>query len=179
MYIYLVQNQINGKMYVGQTIGNVKYRWSDHKCPSEKKHKSYLRNAIRKHGPDCFIVSTTDTATSISELNAKEIYWIKKLNTIAPCGYNLEHGGKNSKASDVARARMSMAQKARFRDPIQRANLRNLGLAYAGQTRASAFVGGWTSQRLCADDLGVQYQNLNKALKGLRRAANGYTFSYS
>lgn len=208
MYIYLIQNKLDGKCYVGQTIGNVKYRWSEHKCMSAKKCKSYLRNAIRKHGEDAFTVTTIDTARSTDELNERERYWIETLRACVPHGYNIEIGGKSGPiVSDASKRNMSEAQKLRFQDPAQRANSREYArrgrerivALYTGVKRPhlrmkislslgakpfhvfkkdGTYVGEWVNQRICSDDLKVPYQNLNKALKGLRITASGYKFKY-
>lgn len=93
MVIYLVTNKINGKKYVGQTIRPLSERWKDH-CRA--KDKNYFHNAIRKYGADNFTREVIDTAETVEELDEKEIYWIAKLNTLFPNGYNLKEGGNVS-----------------------------------------------------------------------------------
>lgn len=89
--IYLVTNKITGEMYVGQTIKTLKQRWSVH-CAKSRCRK--LSMAIEKYGKDQFYIDQIDLAKTISELNMKEIYWIQKLNTLSPNGYNLQTGSK-------------------------------------------------------------------------------------
>lgn len=90
MVIYLVTNKVNGKKYVGQTIRPVLERWRDH-CRLDKGN--YFHRAIQKYGSDNFEIQIIDTATSGEELDEKEIYWIQKLNTLVPRGYNIKPGG--------------------------------------------------------------------------------------
>jgi hypothetical protein len=93
LIIYLATNNINGKRYIGQTIRPLSERWKDH-C--RVKDKNYFHNAIRKYGKENFTLEIIDTANSTKELDNKEIYWINKLNTLFPHGYNLKQGGSVS-----------------------------------------------------------------------------------
>lgn len=95
-YIYKIVNKINGNAYVGQTICDIKKRFREHKHASLTE-STYLYNAMRKYGRDNFTIEQIDTANSIDELNNKEIYWIKKLNTKTPNGYNITDGGSGVK----------------------------------------------------------------------------------
>ena len=56
---------------------------------------TYFARAIRKYGPDNFIIEEIDTAQTKEELNEKEIYWIDFYNSNSPdIGYNMTHGGE-------------------------------------------------------------------------------------
>ena len=107
MVIYLITNKINGKRYVGQTIRPLSERWKDH-CRANDNN--YFHNAIRKYGKENFELKIIDAATNGLELDAKEIYWINKLNTLFPHGYNLKQGGNVSmrgrKGIDNPKARL-------------------------------------------------------------------------
>lgn len=94
--IYKIVNKLNGKTYVGQTISTISHRFSQHKKASTK-YNTYLYNAIKKYGIDNFKIEQIDTASSLEELNNKEIYWIKTLNTKYPNGYNIANGGNGVK----------------------------------------------------------------------------------
>lgn len=95
-HIYKITNVLNGMTYVGQTICGIKKRFREHIHSSLSKN-TYLYNAMRKYGKENFTIEEIDIANSLEELNQKEIYWIKKLNTKAPNGYNLADGGDGVK----------------------------------------------------------------------------------
>ena len=91
-YIYKIVNKVNGKSYVGQTIYDIKTRFRNHKHASHTQN-TYLYKAMRKYGFDNFTIEEIDVASNLEELNNKEIYWIKELNTKVPNGYNIVDGG--------------------------------------------------------------------------------------
>lgn len=103
--IYLITNKITGKQYVGQTIIKLKRRWQKH-CYNNGC--SALYSAIKKYGENNFYIDQIDSAKNLNELNCKEIYWIKKLNTLSPNGYNLRTGGLNGSHSDETKRKLSM-----------------------------------------------------------------------
>lgn len=98
MVIYKVKNKINGKIYIGQTIRDLDKRISGHIRESklEGGNKPFV-NAIKKYGIENFEWEIIDEATSLDELDEKEIYWIKQLNSITPNGYNILGGGQKNR----------------------------------------------------------------------------------
>ena len=89
MYIYKITNTINNKIYIGQTIKNIENRFKEHVYAAEHTRlNTKLANAIRKYGEENFKIEKIDTATSKDELNAKEIFWIKKYKSTKN-GYNM------------------------------------------------------------------------------------------
>lgn len=83
--------------YVGQTIQALPKRWKGHYGAAGRSSGCpYLGHAIMKYGREAFDVETLDWATTKEELDAKEIYWISALGTMAPDGYNLHRGGRSN-----------------------------------------------------------------------------------
>ena len=57
-YIYCITNMLNGKQYVGKTVGSINERFKQH-CAEYKKERSKdrpLYRAMRKYGIENFIV---------------------------------------------------------------------------------------------------------------------------
>ena len=89
--IYLITNKINGKMYVGQTKQALADRLRGHKNSNGTSRITY---AIKKYGVENFEIIQIDSASSLAELNAKEIAHIASLNTLdTKVGYNVSIGG--------------------------------------------------------------------------------------
>lgn len=93
--IYLIINLLNGKKYVGQTRQNLSARISNHRL---SKIKSGIDGAIQEYGWENFKVEVLEKCP-IEKLDEREIYWIAKLNTKFPNGYNLTDGGKGPKVT--------------------------------------------------------------------------------
>lgn len=96
-YIYLITNIINGHRYIGQTIcSDVNTRWKQHKRKDPKTVGRYLLGAYEKYGIENFHFQIICICFD-EDCNDYEEDYIKKYNTLAPNGYNLAAGGKNSK----------------------------------------------------------------------------------
>jgi group I intron endonuclease len=90
--IYKHTNQINGKVYIGQTCQTPERRWREGEgyegCP-----KFY--NAIKKYGWINFSHDIIESELqTIEEANDREIYWIAFYNSFNE-GYNMTEGGGN------------------------------------------------------------------------------------
>lgn len=97
--IYKIENKINGKIYVGQSV-SIEKRWTTHRNTATNKYSdSYdypLYRAIRKYGLENFTFSIIEEC-KVSELNEKEIYWIDFYKSYDKnFGYNLTLGGNRS-----------------------------------------------------------------------------------
>lgn len=86
--IYLVQNLLNKKCYVGITKNSIKSRLKQH-----TDRGFHLHDAIRKHHFTNFSIREVDVASSLDEANELEKYYIMLYNTKVPFGYNLTEGG--------------------------------------------------------------------------------------
>jgi len=99
-YIYCITNRVNGKQYIGQTLRTVQNRFNEHKKIYMKNpYNLYLYTAMKKYGINNFDVSEitkiiSDTKIGLKQsVNKSEIYYIDKLNTLKPNGYNMVPGG--------------------------------------------------------------------------------------
>lgn len=109
MIIYKITNNINGKIYIGQTTRSLEERLSEHK----RKRKPLISKALRKYGIENFSIEIIYEASTIDELNKKEFEFIRKYNCITPNGYNQCEGGGNTigyNHTKEAKERMSKAK---------------------------------------------------------------------
>lgn len=94
-YIYVLQNKINNKIYVGQT-NNLNKRRREHKAKDRiiSKH-SPLYQAIQKYGFDNFEMTTIETFHLSSDADDAEEFWIQFFESKnRKFGYNLASGGR-------------------------------------------------------------------------------------
>jgi len=97
MIIYQITNITTNDFYIGKTTNNLKTRFYHHKYNSQKRNsQTYLHRAIRKYGVEQFTISKIDEATTLEELNEKEISWIQKLSP----KYNMTIGGEGGDTSN-------------------------------------------------------------------------------
>jgi group I intron endonuclease len=88
MFIYKITNTINGKIYIGQTIRPVQSRFNRHINDAMNNIiDTHFARAIRKYGPQSFVIETIDIATTQEELTKKESWWIRYYNSDI-FGYN-------------------------------------------------------------------------------------------
>lgn len=99
--IYRFKNQLNGKVYIGQTVKSLRKRVIQHLTnsrPTTKAHKTYFHNALNKYGIENFSVDIIERCSSKEELDNREIYWIAYYNsTNKKFGYNIDSGGSTGK----------------------------------------------------------------------------------
>ena len=95
-YIYKITNNINQKVYIGQTIMAPMQRWQKHKSDGKLNKPYPLYNAMKKYGIDNFSFEVLEEV-SIEELNEKERYYINLYNSYINFensnGYNATLGG--------------------------------------------------------------------------------------
>ena len=95
MIIYKATNNINGKIYVGQTTKSLETRIKRHLQSVRAGSDTHFHQALRKYGKDNFTFEIVCEVSSKAELNRLETYYISKWNTIK-LGYNMVDGGSNN-----------------------------------------------------------------------------------
>jgi group I intron endonuclease len=114
LIIYKVTNNLNGKVYIGQTIRPLIVRWKQH-CNPCNKNCIALHRAIQKYGKENFSIQQIDIACDRDELDKKEIYWINFYNsTNSEKGYNLRVGGEHGYVSEETRIKISKSATGKF-----------------------------------------------------------------
>lgn len=84
----------NNKSYIGQSC-DLDRRFSEYKnWKNTCKNQKALYNAFNKYNNYEIIIIESSLDFSQEELDNKEIYYIKKYNTLTPNGYNILKGGK-------------------------------------------------------------------------------------
>jgi group I intron endonuclease len=124
--IYIATNLQTGQQYVGQTR-NFASRIKSHL--KNTRYKSYFCHAIRDRGMSGF--NFVQLEYPIDELNYWEKFWIAKLNTVYPNGYNLTHGGDQAiRFSDESRMKMRQSHLGKKLPEEQK---KKIGLAGMGR----------------------------------------------
>jgi group I intron endonuclease len=94
--IYKIINDINDKVYVGQTIRTLAQRFQKHCSYSDDvNHTMAIKKAIHKYGRDHFKIVLLEELSDCNQetLNEREIYWVAYYDAYTK-GYNLTKGGQ-------------------------------------------------------------------------------------
>lgn len=96
--LYYIENKVNGKRYVGQSV-NTRRRLMRHKYDlrADKHINRYLQNAWNKYGEDNFEFKVIEKCEP-EVLVEKEVEYIKKYEAFG-VGYNLTPGGESGSVS--------------------------------------------------------------------------------
>ena len=95
MLIYKVTNNINGKVYIGQTRRKLLDRKRRHLRDAKNGSNVQFHCALRKYGEDNFSWEVICFAKDKDTLNELENYYISKYDSINS-GYNMVDGGDNN-----------------------------------------------------------------------------------
>lgn len=121
--IYKYTNQIDGKVYIGQTISEYKRKYAHMKCYG--MWRSHFHSAIKKYGYDSFIYEILEQYEDSNpealkkKLDEREIFYITEYDSTNPeKGYNIAAGGggtigvKQSLESNIKRSKALKGRKS-------------------------------------------------------------------
>ena len=112
--VYVLENKLNHKRYVGQTTKSFKKRIRSH-----KNENLYIDRSIKKNKIENFKIYVFYLPESL--LDYFEIELIKKLNTVFPNGYNFTSGGnKNKHLSEATKRKISIKTKISMTEEIKK-----------------------------------------------------------
>ena len=104
-YIYKITNNINGKVYIGQT-NNLKRRIQEHK--HDKRKNKPIHSAIVKYGWKNFSVEVLYYGENYNEEEKKWIKYFDSQNKDK--GYNIVEDGQDSSGEDNPAAKLTQKQ---------------------------------------------------------------------
>lgn len=172
--IYKIENLVNGKVYIGQTVRNAHRRMQVHlvKLRSGDHNNCHLLSAFRKYGEENFQFSLIGEYP-VEELDEKEIELIahyKSLNM----SYNIEGGGNSRKIiSDETRKKLSLAGKRAYKNPEYLKKRRIIQENYKGVNNPSS------KKVICIND-GRVFNSISEAgeyykvnMKAISQSVNG------
>jgi len=122
--IYLVENKVNGKKYVGQTRKTAAHRWRQHIYDHLNRDLPLYR-AIRKHGIESFVLREISHTGDRDAANDLERFWVSYFRSNNGInGYNATPGGESLSGKDnpfygcshseESRKKMSLAKTGKY-----------------------------------------------------------------
>ena len=114
--IYKYTNNVNQKIYIGQTKLSLKERAQTNGRNYRECRKFY--NAIQKYGWENFTAEILEDGLTLEEANVRERFYIQSYNAMDDrYGYNIDLGGHQNKMNDETKAIISYKARQRYRDP--------------------------------------------------------------
>lgn len=114
MIIYKITNDVNNKVYIGQTVHTLAQRKKGYENETNYRTREprLIIRAMRKYGLEHFHFEGIDTAETTKELDEKERYWIQYYTSCdTSLGYNMARGGNSvGKHSEETKRKISEAQ---------------------------------------------------------------------
>lgn len=149
--IYCITNNVNGKVYIGQTTNYIKRvrAYKRLRCKGQTK----LYNALKKYGFENFSFEVIDRAMTKDVLDFLEAFYIETIDSRNDdIGYNLKMGGSYGKHSEESKKKMSETQKVIMSSEGKRKHLseKNKGHVVTGEARKNMSKAG--KGRIFSDD---------------------------
>ena len=118
-FIYVIENNINNMLYVGQTIRDVKIRWKEHRVKAKDR---LLNDAIKEFGKDNFTFKKIYEIDN-DDLDEEESKIIEEYDTLYPKGYNMRISMNFSKEanrlggkSEIGHDKHSIKMKEKYKE---------------------------------------------------------------
>ncbi len=158
--IYKIENLLNGKCYIGQSI-EIEHRFSKHKSA---KDDFYIHRAIRKYGIKNFSFEIIEEC-KVEKLDERENFWIKEKNTLIPNGYNMVPGGSNgtglAKGKEVEQYELNEIYITSYPSANQASQV--TGISHSGICACCR------GERKYSGDFQWKYKDSNKKIKNFKK----------
>ena len=106
IYIYKITNNVNNKIYIGQS------KYND---PKYLGSGNYIRKAVKKYGIKNFTKEIIEECSDIAQANEREKYWIKKLDSKnLKIGYNIADGGSSFIMNDSIKKKIKISLSGKY-----------------------------------------------------------------
>lgn len=203
MLVYKYVNNVNGKVYIGQTTRTLAERHKEHL----RHKKTAFDKALSKYGADAFTCEALCECETLDALNEAEKHYIKLYNSMIPFGYNMCEGGDNTKGythNDETKRKMSAAKKGKYlgsdnpfyskthsdetKEKLSKARKgrtlnsewrENLAKGHYKKVLCVETGTVYNSINECAETLGLKATHITRVCKGKRQTTGGYHWRYA
>lgn len=180
--IYVRQNLINGKKYVGQAKV-LKKRQNDWKNLNIPYAGEAINNARAKYGIDNFGFEILKECED-EKMNYWETYYIKKLNTKKPYGYNMTDGGDGRLGclcSEQTKRKIGEAHKGKKLSEEHKKKIsetRQRKTVFQIDKNTNVVVAEFQSTKEIQRQLGFNSANISMCCNGKKKTCGGFIWRY-
>jgi len=173
--IYQITNQINGKIYIGQSI-DIERRWNQHKYG---KGSIILKNAISKYGVDNFkfeileVIEFTDKNYIIEQLTELEQKWLDNKKP-----YINENGYNQNKISKPNLPKQKCVDYGKLISAIKIEN-NHCGKLIKQYDLNGNLIKEWKSAAQVERILGFKAENISACCLRKSKTSNGYVWRFN
>ena len=188
--VYKIQNNLNGKIYIGITIQGARTRFLHHLYEARSGSSFPIHRSINKNGKENFTIDVIEVCDSTEQMKEREKYWISFYNTTDRSkGYNRTIGGDGTfgrlhseetkrkigllaigrKASDATKKRMSDSH---TENPPSKERIANVVAANKARTKAVVqydidmnFIAEYKSLKDAEAATGISYRLISMRTK--------------
>lgn len=139
--IYRISNDFDEKVYVGQTWGTIKARFSRH-CMVGQSNCVHLIRAIQLYGKEHFKIECLLVTHTQEMADHWERHFIERYDSIAN-GYNCREGGSRGKHNDESRRKLAEKATGRKHTPE---TLKKMSDSHLGQSPGNKGITGVVKQ---------------------------------
>lgn len=167
--IYQIRNKITGGRYIGQSVDVESRLNANHKKDLRLNRHSniLLQNSYNKHGEDAFAFELIEECSK-SELNEREICWIKFYRQKGVDVYNITDGGTGGDTWKGMTQEHRDMLKLKPRKPISKEARQRAGKSISLRWKDPEFRASQIAKRTGLKRSEETKQNISSALKGNR-----------
>ena len=199
--IYMIQNKVNNKIYIGQAV-DIEKRWGEHRSSLRGGYhpNKHLQRSWSKYGEENFEFIILLECEE-SDLNMYEEYYIFELMIYDPrVGYNKNYGGDSGRPTEETRRKLSESAKDKqFSEETRRKlsaakkgeNNPNYGKHHSEEHKrkmsksvvqidltTNKIVKVWESAQEADSQGGFHFSNISECCKGKRKTHKGYNWMF-
>lgn len=192
--IYMIQNEVNHKIYVGQSL-DVEHRWKVHKWSLNGNYHSstHLQQAWDKYGENSFSF-TLLLECEQSQLNTYEQYYILELMTYdRRVGYNSSYGGSAERLTEESKKKIGDANRGtnstQYGKRLSPETCQKMSMSKTGGKNPKAvpivqltlegdYVRTWECSMDVERELGFHHSNIIQCCRRNRHKHKGYKWCY-